>query len=137
MTRNIVASALILALGAFGLQWLEHRQLMRQLAPELFVLVIALAFTAGGLWVGWTIAARRRGPGFARNEAAIASLGLTRQEMRVLERMASGGSNKDLARELGLSPNTIKTHLSNLFAKLEASTRTQAVSRARELEIIP
>lgn len=137
MTRNIVASALILALGAFGLQWLQHRQLMHAVAPELFIAVIALAFTAGGLWVGWTIAARRRGPGFVRNEAAISSLGLTPQEMRVLEQLASGGSNKALARTLGLSPNTIKTHVSNLFGKLDASTRTQAVARARELEIIP
>ena len=57
--------------------------------------------------------------------------------MRVLERLASGQSNKALARALGLSPNTIKTHLANLFAKLGAATRTEAVTRARELDLIP
>ena len=137
MRRSIVIAGLVLALGAFAIQWLDYRQASRQLAPELFIAIVAVAFAVGGLWMGWKLAARRRGPGFVRNDAAIASLGLTGQEMRVLELLATGQPNKSLARSLGLSPNTIKTHLSNLFAKLEASTRTEAVARARDMEIIP
>jgi DNA-binding CsgD family transcriptional regulator len=67
----------------------------------------------------------------------LASLGLTGQEVKVLERVAAGQSTKEIARTLGLSPNTVKTHLSNLFAKLEVSRRTQAVMKARELHLIP
>uniref|UniRef100_UPI0025F72B84 response regulator transcription factor n=1 Tax=Brevundimonas sp. TaxID=1871086 RepID=UPI0025F72B84 len=59
------------------------------------------------------------------------------QEMRVLSELASGRANKEIARAMGLSPNTIKTHLANLFAKLGAATRTEAVTRARELSLIP
>lgn len=137
MLRTVLVSALVLALGAFVLEWLDFKQATRALAPQLYVLIIAVLFTAGGLWLGWRIAARRSGPAFQRNDAAVRSLGLTGQEMRVLEQLASGQSNKALARALGLSPNTVKTHLAHLFAKLEASTRTEAVTRARDLDILP
>ena len=55
----------------------------------------------------------------------------------MLERLAAGQSNKEIARTLGLSPNTVKTHVANLFAKLEASRRTEAVNKARDLHLIP
>ena len=137
MICTVVTAGLILAVGAFALAWLDMQQATRRITPELYVAVIAILFAAGGLWLGWKVAARRHGPAFVRNDAALKSLGLTGQEMRVLERLASGQSNKALARALGLSPNTIKTHLANLFAKLGAATRTEAVTRARELDLIP
>ena len=55
----------------------------------------------------------------------------------MLERLAAGQSNKEIARTLGLSHNTVKTHISNLFGKLEVSRRTQAISKARDLRLIP
>lgn len=137
MIRTVVTAGLILALGAFALAWLDMQQATRRITPELYVALIAILFAAVGLWLGWKVATRRHGPTFVRNDAAVRSLGLTGQEMRVLERLASGQSNKALARALGLSPNTIKTHLANLFAKLGAATRTEAVTRARELDLIP
>lgn len=137
MIRTVVTAGLILALGAFALAWLEVQQATRMIAPELYVAVVAILFAGGGLWLGWRVATRRHGPDFVRNDAALKSLGLTGQEMRVLSELASGRGNKEIARSLGLSPNTIKTHLANLFAKLGAATRTQAVTRARELNLIP
>ena len=91
----------------------------------------------GGVWVGWRLSSRPRGPGFQRNAAAVAALGLTRQELRALDLIAAGQSNKEMARTLGVAPNTIKTHLANLFAKLEVGRRTQALAKARELALIP
>lgn len=137
MIRTVVTAGLILALGAFALAWLEVQQATRMIAPELYVAVVAILFAGGGLWLGWRAATRRHGPDFVRNDAALKSLGLTGQEMRVLSELASGRANKEIARTLGLSPNTIKTHLANLFAKLGAATRTEAVTRARELNLIP
>jgi DNA-binding CsgD family transcriptional regulator len=67
----------------------------------------------------------------------VRALGLTRQELRVLEEVAAGRSNKEIGRSLGISPNTVKTHLANLFDKLEARRRTEVLGRARELELIP
>ena len=137
MTRTIVLWALVLAAGAFALQWLHYQYLARAFSQEIYVAVIATAFAAGGVWVGWKLTSRQ-GPGpFARNAAAVASLGLTGQEVRVLERLAEGQSTKEIARTLGLSPNTVKTHIANLFAKLDVARRTQAVGKARDLHLIP
>jgi DNA-binding NarL/FixJ family response regulator len=137
MTRTLLIWALILAGGAFALQWLEYRYLVRAFSGEIYVAVIGTAFAAGGVWLGFRLAARRMPAGFARNEAARAALGLTGQELRVLERLAAGQSNKEIARTLGLSPNTVKTHAANLYAKLDVRRRTEAVGKARDLSLIP
>lgn len=136
MTRTIVLWALVLAAAAFGLQWLQYQYLARAFSWQIYIAIIGLGFAAGGVWVGWRLAARPVS-GFERNAAAIASLGLTPQEMKVLERLAAGQSNKEIARTLGLSPNTVKTHIANLFAKLEVGRRTQAIGKARDLRLIP
>jgi len=136
MVRTIVVAGLVLAAAAFGLQWLEYQSLTRAFSFEIYVGLIATLFAAGGLWLGWRLASRPR-LGFRKNEAAIATLGLTRQELRALELIAAGQSNKEMARTLGVAPNTVKTHLANLFAKLEVSRRTQALAKARDLAIIP
>lgn len=137
MRRTIAISAVVLAAGGFGLQWLKLNLLTGALAFELYVLLVVAAFTAGGLWIGWRMAARRRGPGFARNNQALEVIGITGQELRVLEELATGRSNKEIARKMGLSPNTVKTHLAGLYAKLEVRRRTEAIDRARSLELIP
>lgn len=137
MIRTVATAGLVLALGAFALTWLDLQQATRRLPPELYVAIVAVVFAAGGLWLGWRIAARRLGPVFVRNDAAVRSLGLTGQEMKVLDALATGCANKEIARRLGLSPNTVKTHLANLYAKLEVTTRTGAVGRARDLGLIP
>ena len=137
MTRTIILWALVLAGGVFLLRWMDYQYLGRLFSREIYVAVIGTGFAAGGVWVGWKLTSKAAPAPFARNTAAQASLGLTHQEMKVLERLAAGQSNKEIARTLGLSPNTVKTHLANLFAKLEVARRTQAVSKARDLHLIP
>lgn len=137
MIRTVLLWALVLAVGAFALQWLEYQFLARAFAWRVYAGLIGVAFAAGGVWVGWKLAARGRPEAFQRNDAALAALGLTGQEVKVLERLAAGRSNKEIARDLGLSPNTVKTHVGNLYGKLEVGRRTQAVGKARELALIP
>ena len=137
MTRTVILWALVLAAGAFALQWLQYQYLVRAFSLEIYIGAIGAAFAAGGVWVGWKLTSRPAPAVFERNAAAQASLGVTGQEMRVLERLAAGLSNKEIARTLGLSPNTVKTHLANLFAKLQVARRTQAISKARDLRLIP
>lgn len=142
MIRTILVWALVLAVGAFALQWLEQQFLLKAFPWRTYVGLVGVAFAAGGVWVGWKLAARAgpetfARPEFSRDGAALASLGLTGQEVKVLERLAAGRSNKEIARDLGLSPNTVKTHVANLYGKLEVSRRTQAVGKARELALIP
>jgi DNA-binding NarL/FixJ family response regulator len=137
MVRTIALWGLVLAAGAFALDWLDYQYAARALPRDVYVGMVATAFAAGGVWLGWRLTARPAAAGFERNTAALASLGVTGQELKVLERLAAGQSNKEIARSMGLSPNTVKTHVANLFAKLEASRRTQAVMKARDLRLIP
>ena len=137
LLRAVLIWAGVLALAAFGLEWIRYQYLVRTLPPQLYVAVIAVAFAAGGVWLGWRLTARPLTGPFEPNLKAQASLGLTGQEMKVLALLAAGQSNKEIARTLGLSPNTVKTHIANLFAKLEVRRRTQAILKARELSLIP
>jgi DNA-binding CsgD family transcriptional regulator len=141
MTRTVLPTiliwALILAAGAFALRWMEFQYLARAFPWRVYIALIGAVFAAGGVWVGWRLAARAAPAPFQRNTAAQATLGVTGQEMKVLEHLAAGRSNKEIAQALGLSPNTIKTHIANLFAKLEVGRRTQALAKARDLHLIP
>lgn len=137
MIRTVILWGLVLAGGALALQWLEFQYLVRAFSRDIYIAVIGTLFAAGGVWVGWRLTTRPSPDRFELNAAAQASLGLTGQEMRVLEKLAAGQSNKEIARALGLSPNTVKTHLAKLFAKLEVRRRTQAIGKARELRLIP
>jgi len=137
MIRTIVLYALALAAGVFALQWLEYRHFVRAFPTEIYVVLIAVGFAGLGIFVGHRLTARPSRGAFARNAAALKSLGVTERESAVLDLLAAGHSNKEIARMLGLSPNTVKTHLARLYEKLEVQRRTQAVQRARELDLIP
>lgn len=90
-----------------------------------------------GIWVGRNLTPRPARAEFHRNEAAIRSLGLTPRECEILAALASGQSNKELARSLDVAPDTVKTHLSRIYAKLGVSRRVQAIEKARALGLIP
>ena len=138
MARIVILYALALALAAAALQWLEYRYFIRSFSTEIYIVIIAIGFAALGLWAGRKLTARPSSNGpFERNQAAIRSLGLTDRECEILDRLATGRSNKELARELGISPNTVKTHVSRVFEKLEVQKRVQAIAKARWLSLIP
>ena len=137
MTRAIILWAALLAAGAFALQWLEYLYVVRVFSREIYIGIIGTGFAACGVWLGWKLASRTAPASFAVNVVAQASLGLTGKEMKVLERLAAGESNKDIGRILGLSPNTVKTHTANLYMKLSVGSRGQAVNKARLLHLIP
>lgn len=133
---HVMAYGGALALLALALDWLDFRHAMQRTSTEFYVLCVALVFAALGGWLALRLAPLPRGE-FARNEAAIASLGISPRELEVLDQLASGAPNKAIARRLDISPNTVKTHLARLFEKLEATTRTEAIAKARALELLP
>jgi DNA-binding CsgD family transcriptional regulator len=137
MWRTILLYGLALAAAAFVLQWVEYRLWARVYAGEIYVGLIAAAFLGLGIWVGRRL---YRTPaatsGFEPNVRAQAALGISEREVDVLRLLAAGRSNKEIAAALGVSPNTVKTHIARLFAKLEASRRTEAVLKAREIGLI-
>jgi DNA-binding CsgD family transcriptional regulator len=138
MGRIVIVYALVLALATAVLNWLEYRYLIREFSTEAYVGLLAAGFVALGVWVGsrLTPSAPRAGP-FQWNEAAIRSLGLSPRELEILDALASGESNKELARRLGISPNTVKTHVSRIYEKLGVRRRVQAIEKARLLALIP
>jgi DNA-binding CsgD family transcriptional regulator len=138
MARTILIYALALGAAATLLTWLEYRYLVRAFSFEIYLAVVALGAIALGAWLGRRLTPHRaqRGP-FARNEEAIRSLGLSPRELDILARLATGESNKEIARRLGISPNTVKTHVARVFEKLEVQRRVQAIDKARFLSLIP
>ena len=132
----IYGLALALAFLAFALEWLEYRHFVRSIGTELYVVALAILFTIFGAWAGVRVTRQRpRGEPFRRNEEAIRYLGISAREGEVLELLAAGHSNKEIARLLDISPNTAKTHVASLFAKLGSTRRTKATRKARALEI--
>ncbi len=137
MIRTVLLYAGALAAAALLLQWLEYGRLMRLFAPEFYVTAIAIGFTLLGLWAGHRLTARRAPAPFERNTAAIAALGLSPRECEILELLASGRTNQEMADALHISPNTVKTHLARVYEKLEVERRVQAIEKARFLSLIP
>lgn len=138
MARTIFLYAAALALAALALDWLEYRYFARAFSTESYIAVLAAGFIALGIWVGVRLTPRRavEAP-FERNEGAARSLRLSPRELEIIEALAAGESNKEMARRLGISPNTVKTHLSRVYEKLEVQRRVQAIEKARFLMLIP
>ncbi len=136
MARSILLYGMALAAAAFLLEWLNYRHVVHRWSAEFYIACIAIVCVALGIWVGNRLTARPR-QAFARNDAAIAALGLSARECEVLEMLAAGHANKVIARELDISPNTVKTHVARVYDKLEVASRTQAIQRARTLDILP
>ena len=137
MARTIILYALALAIAATALEWLKFRHLTHQFSTEIYVALLALGFIAIGLWAGRRLTPAPAPAIFRRNEAAIGSLGLTARECEILDLLASGQSNKEMARALSISPNTVKTHVARVYEKLEVQKRVQAIEKARFLSLIP
>jgi DNA-binding NarL/FixJ family response regulator len=136
MWRTVLIYGAILAAGAFALQWLEFQMLVRTHPLEIYLAILALAFMGLGAWVALRLRRPPVAEKFEINTQAQQSLGLSERELEVLSLIAAGQSNKEIARRLEVSPNTVKTHVANLFTKLGAQRRTDAVARARELGLI-
>jgi DNA-binding NarL/FixJ family response regulator len=135
MLRTILVYGVILAAGTSALQWLEYRLLVQSHSTEVYVALIAVAFLGLGVFVGARLF-RRVPSAFEVNTRALTTLGISARELEVLELLAAGRSNKEIAGQLDVSPNTVKTHVAKLYDKLEVKRRTEAILRARELGMI-
>ncbi len=140
MKRTILLYSLALAALVFLLKFLEYRLLIHDLSNEFYIGMVALVFTSLGVWVGFKMTRKRVvtiQPEFVLNQIGLQQTGISKREHEVLELMAKGLSNQEIANTLFVSLNTVKTHSSNLFLKLEVSRRTQAVQRGKQLRLIP
>ena len=135
------------------LKVIEFRFLVVEHSLEIYSVLIALLFAGLGIWLGLKltrkeevvllkevvreVAVPQPAEPFAVNEEQLKHLGITKRELEILELIAQGMSNREIAEKLFVSENTVKTHSSRLFDKLSAKRRTQAVQIAKENGLIP
>ncbi|MES2444717.1 MAG: response regulator transcription factor [Pseudomonadota bacterium] len=134
---RIAGYGAFLAVGTLALQWLDYQRMARAHSGDIYIFLMAAGFLALGVFVGMRVFGPARPAGFDGNPKARAALGISARELAVLEELAAGRSNREIAARLGVSPNTVKTHVARLFEKLGAKRRTDAINRARELGIVP
>jgi NarL family two-component system response regulator LiaR len=144
--KHIFLYGAALALLLLLLNWLEWKFIVMDRAIELYSGALAIVFTGLGIWLAIKLARPKWKtvivekevyvkPGTI-NEKELARLGLSARELEVLRLMAEGLSNQEIASRLFVSLNTIKTHSANIFEKLDVRRRTQAVDKAKKLNII-
>jgi DNA-binding NarL/FixJ family response regulator len=136
MWRIILVYGALLGVAALALQWVEFQLLVRAHPGELYVGLLAAGFMALGIWIGMRLMPRRPAEAFTPNEQVRGTLGISDREFEVLELLAAGRSNKEIAATLSVSPNTVKTHVAKLYSKLEVTRRTEAILKARELGML-
>ena len=135
--RLIAIYGVALAAGALLLDWLEVQYLLKQFSTEIYVVILCGLFTGLGIWIGHRLARPTRAEPFELNSKALTYLGISERERDVLTLLAAGHSNQEIADRLFVSPNTVKTHLQNLYQKLDVARRGQAVQKARSLSLVP
>jgi DNA-binding CsgD family transcriptional regulator len=128
------------------LQLIQYRWLVVEYSVEIYGALVAAVFASVGIWLGLRLTrptivlqeVRVEAPAeFVRDDRKVASLGITPRELEILELIAQGLSNKEIAERAFVSENTVKTHSSRVFDKLGARRRTQAVQLGKELRLIP
>lgn len=148
MKRYVLIYGLLGGLLVFLLKLTEYRFLVLEHSVEIYGGLIAIMFSATGIWIGVKLTR----PGrevlvvekpvrvdipFQPDQARIQELRITKREFEILGLIAAGMSTREISEKLFVSENTVKTHSSRLFEKLEAKRRTQAVQRGKELGLLP
>lgn len=147
--KHTILYGISLALLLFLLKWLELRFIIVDHAFEIYIGFIALIFTGLGIWLALKLSRPKvetvviekevfieKVVDFVPNVKELEKLNLSKRELEVLQLMADGLSNQEIADRLFLSLNTIKTHSLRLFSKMDVERRTQAVDKAKKLNII-
>jgi NarL family two-component system response regulator LiaR len=130
------------------LKLVEYRFLILDNKIELYGGAIALVFVVLGIWFGSKMAKHKEvivvkevqvnnSDPFILNEKKLKQVGISKREYEILEQIAKGLSNKEIADKLSVSENTVKTHSSRIFEKLDVNRRIQAIQKAKDLGLIP
>lgn len=135
MRRTILIYAAALAALTVLLKVLEYKYLVLDLKLEFYLGLVAVIFTTLGVWAGLKLTRKNTPQAIPTADPAMA--GISKREMEVLELMAKGLSNQEIADAMFVSLNTVKTHAGNLFMKLEVKRRTQAIQKAKQIGLLP
>lgn len=145
LIKQVILYGVLLGVVAAAMELLKFNLIVVENTFEVYALLVALLFGGVGIWVGVKLFTKNKQlivvkgggtPGLV-DEEKIKELGISKREYEVLELIARGHTNQEIAELLFVSPNTVKTHLANIFAKLDVNRRTQAIQRAKDLNILP
>lgn len=148
MGKHVLGYGLLAGVLIAVLRLIEYRWLVLEHSVEIYGGLVAAVFAALGIWLGLKLTRRKEtvvvrevmvpAPStFVRDDSKLESLGITPRELEILELIAAGLSNREIAERVYVSENTVKTHSSRVFDKLGARRRTQAVQLGKELRLIP
>ncbi len=148
MKRHVLIYGLIGGILIALLKWMEYRFLVVEHSFEIYGGLIAATFAVLGIWLGLKLTATRQtivvkevpaaaGARFVPDDRKREDLGITRRELEILQLIAQGMSNREIAEKLYVSENTVKTHSSRVFDKIGARRRTQAVQLGKQLGLLP
>lgn len=139
-----------LAALLFLLKWMELRFTIFTHSLDIYIGFVAVSFTTLGIWLALKLSRPatktvvlekevyiHRNENFVQNSSLASRLELSKRELEILDLLARGHSNQEIAQKLFVSISTVKTHNQNLFEKLEVKRRIQAVEKARKLQLIP
>lgn len=148
-SRHILLYGFLLAILVFALKWFQWKFLIVENSTDIYTGLIAVFFTALGIWIAvqlikpkvQTLVVEKEvyvntANTPAINEAELKKLNLSKREYEVLQLLAKGHSNAEIAETLFLSLSTVKTHVSNLFIKMDVKSRAQAIEKTRRLKIV-
>lgn len=148
--KSAIIYSICLAFLLFLLKWLELRFIILDHSFEIYIGFIAVIFTTLGIWLAIKLSRPKiqtvivekevyieKTEPFVLNTSLISQLELSKRELEILGLMAKGYSNQEIAATIFVSLSTVKTHIQNLFEKLDVKRRTQAVEKAKRLNLIP
>lgn len=145
MKRHIIIYGVLAGALVALLRGIEYRWLVIDHSLEIYGGLVAAVFATAGIWLGLKLTRKEivvrevlvpAPTEFVRDESQVAAMGLTPRELEILEFMAAGLSNREIAERAFVSENTVKTHAGRVLDKLGAARRTQAIQRAKELRLI-
>jgi len=148
MRKHVLLFGLLAGLLIAALKFIEYRWLVVEHSVEIYGGIVAAVFAAVGIWLGLKLTRHKATvvvrevmvpapANFERDQVKLDALGITPRELEILELIAQGLSNREIAERAFVSENTVKTHSSRVFDKLGARRRTQAVQLAKEFRLIP
>ena len=148
--KATIIYSISLAFLLFLLKWLELRFIIFDHSFEIYIGFVAVIFTALGIWLALKLSKPKiktvvvekevfvnKNENFVLNTSLVSQLELSKRELEILSLLAQGHSNQEIATKLFVSLSTVKTHIQNLFEKLDVKGRTQAVEKAKRLNLIP
>jgi len=148
--KATIIYSISLALLLFLLKWLELRFIIFEHSFEVYIGFIAIIFTALGIWLAVKLSKPKietvvvekevyvtKNENFILDTSLVAQLELSKRELEILNLLAQGHSNQEIATKLFVSVSTVKTHIQNIFEKLDVQRRIQAIEKARRLNLIP